>query len=118
MESERREFPRIPIRVAVHYTQLDESGGIESELMGLALDVSLGGLLLESKDFISAENVSVHFVDIENTVRTIGCRMIYSRRVRDGGVHTGLRFQGSNEAKVDFVSHIIRAYFYRRKRAA
>ena len=83
--------------------------------MGVALDVSLGGLLLESKDFISAGNISVHFVDIENTIRTIRCRMAYSRRMTSGSVHTGLSFRCSAEEKVDFVCHIIRAYFYRRR---
>ncbi len=115
-EANRRKFPRIAIRVPVHYSITDPSGTVESELMGVVLDVSLGGLLLESRDFISASDLSVHFLDIQNQIQSMPCRMVYSRKASPKKVFTGVRFIGTVEERVDFVCHIIRAYFYRKKR--
>jgi hypothetical protein len=118
MSANRRKYPRVGIRVPVSYTLLDNHGKKGSDFFGLALDVSLGGLLLESFDFIETEYVGICFIDIENMVAQIKCKMVYSRKEDSGMVHTGLMFQGQEIEKTDFVIRIIRANFYRQKSVA
>ena len=115
MSANRRKYPRVSIRVPVNYEFLDSQGKIESELIGVALDVSLGGLLLESLDFVGNEYVSIRFIDIGDRTNQIKCKMAYSRKTDMGLVHTGLSFQGSEAERLDFVTKIMRAYFYREK---
>ena len=115
MSANRRKYPRVSIRVPVNYALLDSDGKIESELIGVALDVSLGGLLLESLDFVGNEYVSIRFIDIDDRTSQIKCKMAYSRKTDTGLVHTGLSFQGSEAEKLDFITKIMRAYFYREK---
>jgi hypothetical protein len=115
MSVNRRKYPRVSIRVPVNYTLLDIHGETESELIGVALDVSLGGLLLESLNFVGNEYVGIEFIDIDNRGTRIKCKMAYSRKTDTGIVHTGLSFQGSEAEKLDFVTKIMRAYFYREK---
>jgi c-di-GMP-binding flagellar brake protein YcgR len=117
MSANRRQFPRVKIHVPVSYLQLDSKGKIESELIGVTLDVSLGGLLLKSFDFVTSEYISISFIDLSDQVAEIKCKMAYSRKTETGMVHTGLTFQGSENEKSDFVAKMIRAYFYREKAA-
>lgn len=120
MSANRRQFPRVRIHVPVTYALLEDRGKTGPEAIGIALDVSLGGLLLESFDFVATEFVGVSFIDVENQVVQIECKMVYSRRTELGTdqrlVHTGLSFEGTEAEKTDFTAKIIRAYFYRRKR--
>ena len=116
MPDNRRKYPRVSIHVPVNYAMLDSRGKVESEFFGVALDVSLGGLLLESTDFIETEYVGISFIDTENKVAQIKCKMVYSRKEGSGMVHTGLMFQGEDHEKSDFATKIIRGYFYRKKR--
>lgn len=115
MSVNRRKYPRVSIHVPVNYALLDSRGEIESEFIGIALDVSLGGLLLESFDFAATEYVRISFIDVENKIAQIKCKMAYSRKTDLGMVHTGLSFQGSEAEKSDIAAKMIRAYFYRRK---
>lgn len=115
MSANRRKYPRVSIRVPVNYALLDSDGKIASELIGVALDVSIGGLLLESLDFVGNEYVCIRFIDIDNRTIQIKCKMAYSRKTDMGLVHTGLSFKGSEAEKLDFVTKITRVYFYREK---
>jgi len=117
MSENRRKFPRVAIHVPVSYKQLDSNGNLESEGIGVALDVSLGGLLLKSFDFVTSECISVSLIDINDQVVQIKCKMAYSRKTDSGMVHTGLTFQEPETEKLDFVAKMIRAYFYREKTA-
>jgi hypothetical protein len=116
MSANRRKYPRVSIHVPVNYALLDAKGKIESECIGVALDASLGGLLLESFDFVATEYVGISFIDTENQVAQMICKMAYSRKTDLGLAHTGLIFQGSEKEKSEFAAKMIRAYFYRRKR--
>jgi hypothetical protein len=108
----------VRIHVPITYNQLDSQGKIESEVIGVALDVSLGGLLVKSFDFVTSEYISISFIDISDQVAKIKCKMAYSRKTDTGMVHTGLTFQGPEKEKLDFVAKMIRAYFYREKAAS
>lgn len=118
MSVNRRQYPRVSIHVPVNYTLLDGKGRIESECIGVVLDVSLGGLLLESFDFVWTEYVGIGFIDMDNQIAQIKCKMAYSRKTDLGVVHTGMSFQGAEAEKLDFVAKIIRANFYRKHRMA
>jgi c-di-GMP-binding flagellar brake protein YcgR len=116
MSVNRRKYPRVSIHVPVNYALLGSQRKIESEFIGVALDVSLGGILLESFDFVSTEYVDISFIDMENNLAQMTCKMAYSRKTDFELIHTGLSFQGSETEKSDFAAKMIRAYFYRRKR--
>ena len=113
MSASRRKYHRVSIHVPVHCTLLDSRGKIESDFNGVALDVSLGGLRIESPDLISNEYIGVSFIDTDNGIAHIKCKMAYSRKTDIGTAHTGLSFQGPDQEKMDFVIKIMRAYYYR-----
>jgi c-di-GMP-binding flagellar brake protein YcgR len=116
MSANRRKYPRVSIHVPVNYALLDEKGKIVSEQIGVALDISLGGVLLESIDFVATEYVAISFIDMENQVAQMKCKMAFSRKTDLGLVRTGLSFEESEAEQSDFAAKMIRAYFYRRKR--
>lgn len=116
MSMNRRKYPRVSIHVPVNYALLDRRGKIENDFIGVALDVSLGGILLESFDFVETEYVDISFFDMEDKLAQMNCKMAYSRKTDLGLVHTGLSFQGTDTEKSEFAAKMIRAYFYRKKR--
>ena len=120
MSVNRRRYPRVTIHVPVTYALFEDDQKSGPDYIGIALDVSLGGLLVESFDFVASEYVGISFVDIENQIAQIRCRMVYSRKTdlgsEHGLVHSGLSFQGTEPQRADFAAKIIRAYFYREKR--
>ena len=113
MSASRRKHQRVSIRVPIHGTLLDSRGKIESDFVGVALDVSLGGLRIESPDLISNEYIGISFIDTDNQVADIKGKMAYSQKTDSGLAHTGLSFQGAEKEKLDFVVRIMRTYYYR-----
>jgi hypothetical protein len=111
----RRKHPRLKIHVPVTYALLNGKMDLEPELIGIALDVSLGGILIESTNFVTNEYVVIGFVNIEKMDIKITCKMAYSQKTDGGFVHTGMSFQGTEAEKLEFVTNIIRTYFYREK---
>jgi len=120
MSVNRRQYPRVAIHVPVIYALFENEQKSGPDYIGIALDVSLGCLLMESFDFVATEYVGIRFIDIENQIAQIICRMVYSRKTdlgsEHGLVHTGLSFQGTEADRADFAAKIIRSYFYRKKR--
>lgn len=120
MSVNRRQYPRVPIHMPVTYALFENEQKSGPDYIGIALDVSLGGLLLESFDFVATEYVGISFIDIGNQIAQMVCKMVYSRKpdvgADNGPVQTGLSFQGTEAEKADFAAKIIRAYFYRKKR--
>ncbi len=80
MSASRRKHHRVSIRVPVHGALLDSRGKIESDFIGVALDVSLGGLRIESPDLISNEYIGISFIDTDNQVAYIKGKMAYSQK--------------------------------------
>jgi len=53
---EKRKYPRVQIQNLISYVCLDEDGNPVKHLMGSALDISQGGLLLETTQEIQPGN--------------------------------------------------------------
>jgi c-di-GMP-binding flagellar brake protein YcgR len=46
--SERRKYPRVKVYYPISYVGMNENGRIVQESMGVALDISQGGILIET----------------------------------------------------------------------
>ena len=94
----------------VAYDDMDKNGVLVDHNMGIALDISQNGILLETAQKIQQENIYLVFVDLqENMTRIIG-RVVFSVKNKDGNFKSGINFQGDSDENIAFATKLIEAY--------
>jgi hypothetical protein len=93
---DRRKFPRVKIFNPISYDCVDKEGILLDQNMGIALDISQNGIL----------------VDLEDKLIKIIARVIFSVKKKDGKFKTGINFDGSSDQNMQFAKKIIQAYHY------
>ena len=111
---EKRKHPRVKIHNLISYVCLDEDGKPIKNLMGTALDVSQGGLLLETTHQIEPGDVILITTDYKDRLIEINGKAAYCREIGDGKFYVGISLQGSHNENIQFVRSMIRAYHYRK----
>jgi len=112
--AERRKYPRVPIHNLISYVCLDEDGKPIKRLMGSALDISQGGLLLETTQQIEPGNGILIMADEQDRIIEINGKAAYCREIGGGKFYVGISLQGSHNENIQFVRSMIRAYHYRK----
>jgi Tfp pilus assembly protein PilZ len=111
---EKRKHPRVKIHNLISYVCLDEDGKPIKNLMGTALDVSQGGLLLETTHQIEPGDVILITTDDQDRLIEINGKAAYCREIGDGKFYVGISLQGSHNENIQFIRSMIRAYHYRK----
>ena len=111
----RRKAPRISVRVNASYECYNDDGEVFENDAGVVLDVSEGGLLIETASLIDANYVKVKFVNHVNKTLSIVASVVHSRKMENRKAKTGLCFHGTDTESIEFVSNLIRTYHYGKK---
>jgi hypothetical protein len=112
--TEKRKYPRVKIKNLISYVCLDEDGKPIKRLMGSALDISQGGLLLETANQIEPGNGILITADEQDRIVEIKGKAAYCRETGSGRFYVGISFQGTHDENIQFAKHIVRANYYRR----
>ena len=112
--TDRRKFTRVDVFSSISYVCVDDKGNLIDQDMGVALNISQSGLLLESGHRLGTRFISLMFVDLENNLAEIGGEIVYSRLFDSGVYQNGIQFRGSHSENIDFAQKLIRAYHYRK----
>jgi c-di-GMP-binding flagellar brake protein YcgR len=107
---DRRKFPRIKICNPISYDSVNQNGIQLDQNMGIAKDISLNGILLETAQKIQSKYIYLIFVDMENNLTRIAARVIFSVKNKEGNFKSGINFQGSQEENGRFAKKVIQAY--------
>ena len=107
---DRRKFPRIKVCNPVAYDCLDKDGVLCEQNMGIALDISQNGILLETAQMIQQKNIYLVFVDLEENMTRIIGRVVFSVKNKDGNYKSGINFQGESDENIAFATRLIQAY--------
>ena len=83
--------------------------------MGVVLDISQNGLLIESLQEIESTNLSIMASTQKNSLIKIKGKVANCRKAQSGRFRTGIILQGTHEENVRFVKELIRAYHYQKK---
>ncbi len=111
---DRRKFPRVKIFNPIFYDCVDKDGNLLDQSMGIALDISQNGILLETAHILESKNIYLLFVDLENELIRITGRVIFSVKKKDGKFKAGINFQGAHEENIQFAKKIVQAYHYQK----
>ena len=83
--------------------------------MGKALDISRGGMLIETPDPIPAGRLSLMAVDKDNVLFEIQAELVYCNEIHPGIFQAGIKFTGTQLQVIDHVTRLIKEYSYRKK---
>ena len=112
---ERRKYPRVKIFNSISYVGYDEDNNIIEQNIGVAIDISQSGLLIESAQKVESEYLSLMASNQNNELVEIDARVAYCRKLDSGKYHVGITLRGSHDDNIRFVKELIRAFHYRKK---
>ena len=103
IKTDRRKYPRFETTGLISYICFDSNGNEISQGSGKGINVSLGGILIETHNPISLQDITLIVISIEDEVIYIKGRTIYCREEDSGKFCTGIQFLETNERIISFV---------------
>ena len=113
--NDKRKYPRINIKVLASFEYYDEDGQLFDRKLGDILDISLGGMLIETDEIIKANYVEIVFVNYKNKIMSIVGSIVHSRTSQNGKAKTGLCFHGAESENIKIATNLIRTHFHGKK---
>ena len=110
MEKERRKHPRFESFNLLSYVCLDENNHALDQGMGRTLNVSEGGILLETPNPIDPKHTLVLTIGLKDDMVDIKGKVAHSKTGEDGKVRTGIQFIEMNEATFGTLKRYIIAF--------
>ena len=107
---EKRKHPRVDINNLVSYRCMDDSGNQTKEGRGKSVNISQGGILIETHDPFEWQDILRLFIDIEDESVGIKGKVIYCNAANFGKFRTGIQFLETNEKIVAFVTELLEMY--------
>ncbi len=107
---EKRKHPRVDIHNLLSYRCLDDRGSPKKEGRGKSINISLGGILIETHDSFEWQDILQLFIDIEDETVRINGKVIYCNAANFGKFRTGIQFLESNEKIISFVTGLLKMY--------
>ena len=109
MEEQRKYYRAKTVNLLL-YECIDKDGNPLNQGMGRILDISKGGLLMETKVPIEAEYIRIESLDIkEEPIKSKG-KFVYCRETEPKTFHTGVRFTETDERIREVVAAMIKAF--------
>ena len=112
--ADRRKFPRTKTRNLIAHVSIDQNEKKISQGLGKALDISKGGMLLETPYPIEAGLISLMAVDKENTLFEIKANLVYCKKTVTGMYQAGIKFIGTELEVLNFVKRLVKEYNFRK----
>ena len=114
-QPERRKHPRVQIYDPISYVGIGSQGIHVEQNIGVARDVSVSGIKIESICNIETKNIVLTFVDTEQKFNEIRGKVIYSRRNKAGNFELGISLQGKHKENIDFTKKLVQHYHYNKQ---
>ena len=109
---EKRKHPRVKVYYPISYVCTDEKGSIVQQNMGVALDISQSGILIETADSIFCKYISLTSVDLNGNVIEVKGKIAYCKKNKSTKYRVGISFEGTHVQNIRFVKALIRSYYY------
>jgi hypothetical protein len=108
--TEKRKHPRVKTHNLVSYVCIDDSGNEIDEGMGRAIDISIGGILIETHDPIESHDILLMAIGIKDELIDIKGKVVYCRAEDSEMFRTGIQFLETNEKIRLIVTSLIKTY--------
>ena len=104
---EKRKYPRVPTCNVVSYVCMDDDSRPLEEGMGMTVNISQGGALIETSRPITSSFVLLVSIDLKKNVLETKGRVVHSQEVDRSKYLTGIEFLGSKEEITRIVKNFI-----------
>ena len=111
----RRKHQRVKTQNLISYFSFDENGKIISHGLGIALDISKGGILLQTPNPIESGLLMLTAADRQKNIIEVKGKLIYSKLTSGRTYLCGIEFIGNDERITDFITKLIREYNVQRR---
>ena len=111
---DRRKCPRVNTTNLISHVTIDEMGRWIFQGMSRALDISRGGILLETAQPITPGCLSMMTVDMDNNLIEIKGELIHCSKSGPSTYHSGIKFISTDELITKFVTQMIKVYNHRK----
>ena len=111
---ERRKHSRVKINYPISYGCTDKKGCIVQQNMGVALNISQSGILIETADSVFSKYISLISVDLNKDIIEIKGKVAYCKMSKTKKYRVGISFEGTHAQSIHFVKGLIRSYYYNR----
>jgi hypothetical protein len=112
---ERRKHPRVQIYDPISYVGIGSQGIHVGQNIGVARDVSLEGIKIETVCNIDTKHIVLTFVDLEQKFNEIPGKVVYSRKNDSGNFEIGISLQGKQKENIEFTKKLVRHYHYNKQ---
>jgi predicted Zn finger-like uncharacterized protein len=109
---ERRKDQRVKTQNLISYFSFDEDGKMISHGLGIALDISKGGILLETTAAIKSGLIVLAATDRKKNLFEVKGELAYSKRASAGSYCSGIKFIGVKERVTQFITNLVKEYNY------
>ncbi|MCB9481527.1 MAG: PilZ domain-containing protein [Desulfobacteraceae bacterium] len=108
MNNERREYPKRPESVnLVYFAVFNDLDKLRQQGMGKTLNISEGGILLETYEKIADEGTIVLTLGLRDETVDIQAKTAHLSELENGIFHTGLSFIIENPLQLDRIKQYI-----------
>ncbi len=108
--NEKRKHLRLKTNCLFSFVCMDNNGNPIGDGVGRALNISQGGVRLETYSPIQTEYIQLTTSDIDEKLVNIKCKIVYSKIVDPHVFHLGVSFQEPDEKIRDFVVDIVKVF--------
>ena len=109
---ERRKHPRVKVYYPILYVCTNEKGSIVQQNMGVVLNISQSGILIETADSVFSKYISLTSVDLNGNVIEIKGKIAYCKKNESTKYRVGISFDGTHVQNIRSVKALIRSYYY------
>jgi len=110
MVTERRKHQRLSALNLLSYVCLDKAGSQLEQGMGRTLDISQGGILIETHIRVESKYVLLMSLGVEEELVDIKCEVVYSREGQSGMFESGVRFLETDEKINQTVDNLVKVF--------
>ena len=108
----RRKNPRVKTQNLISYFTYNENGSLISHGLGIALDISKGGILLETPYPMESGLLVLNATDRNKNSIEVKGKLIYSKPTSIGTYLCGIEFIGIDERVRNFIANLIKEYHF------
>lgn len=109
----KRKNPRVKTSNGVSYVCIDENGNEIEQGMGKTIDISLGGILIETSVRIESKYILLATIDLKGNLIEIRGKVVYSRKIEPGEFLNGIQFIETLERQIKIIAEFIKVHHYR-----
>ena len=111
---DRRKFSRVKTQNLISYFSFDKNRKLSCHGLGVALDISRGGILLETPYSIKSSYLLLTATDKMKKVIEVNGRLIYAKKASSGTYYCGIEFVGNDRSVKGFITKLIKEYNFHR----